>query len=1378
MSSSSHQHRAPTRINGSSSRRPASIAELAERALDNPWEEGKPLKYYLRVAEKCRRDGKEFMQKGDLEDAFVQFARAATLVLEKIPSHREYHDVLTPAHRQNLGLNGQDILDHLSNLKPSLVERYEKWIVAHPNWDPAQESEEQQQQQAEAEMQRRIQVEADEWKRQRDPPPPQPQREERIEQPKRQTPAISNAPDYTFSNPLVPPSVSPRPPQNEPFDYARMNAQLSIDGKSDRHQQEQDEMRRRQEEITRRRAEDRRREEQAGIAQRQYEAEAAARAARQGIPTHNATPLAATASAPSVLGPSSSFYPPNPPPPAPSSSFVSRPPPTSVQYPAMPSTSSSLHTPMATTSRPPSFLEQFPTADAPLMMPLESPTKYEGDSTDSETLQRQHDWRRGKQRHIEAHRTPTRPVRSPSYPPPITTTSPPPAEGQRILYPQLMSPHQKKQGYVPSLHSMFIPPTGSHIAPSTLLFESNTTPNAAQYNNRVLYADFLPPQSVPQQQQHTFSTPTHYLPPTQHYQPPQPQHQPHAAPSPAFQPPPEPSRSEDRIIRNKARSDAPELKTINLPRDCLPRFLAIAKVNTELNRETCGLLLGKDKGHKYVVTTLLVPKQHSTSDTCTMDEEELVLQFTEERSLITLGWIHTHPSQSCFMSSVDLHTHSGFQRMLPESFAVVCAPKSKPNFGIFRLTDPPGLKTILDCTAKEAFHPHPDLPIYTDADKGHVQMKDINLEIAHSPRMRPAKKNPILEFISQRRWTIFLVCIVLAFMQAGFFSGHRLHRHFDVYPDQIVEEWYWASQAAKWLRLAETHKKVLTEHPIPKLMDEAEEKFRQKVGRQSKTLQAAVAEYKRRYDRNPPKGFDKWWEFAVANNVTLVDEYDGLMKDLAPFYKLSGIEVKRRAEQVGQLPSIDLLRLRGGKPTMVNMNKGFVDSEVSARAHGFRRMIEKFQHLLPDLDFPINAKAEGRVLVPWEHQRYPNLTKEDSSNGIEDMLGGPFPPDWRGIGNVWEAWRRTCPPDSAARRLFSSLRNTFAGKPPNYLATNTTPPGNDFSFVPTTASTFDFCQKPYAHYTQGHFFSDWRTIPVLYPVFSPATTAGYLDIRIPSHYYYGSTKRYTYGWDPVNMQLKDVDDMEKPWEEKADIIFWRGASTGGGSHPPGFSHQYQRHRFLRMTSDESETNRTITFEDPPGSKNFVSVEVPIVELNDEVMDAAFVKITDAGNYPGGIEEMKKVHRMADAVPLGTHWSYKYLIDLDGMGYSGRFMSFLASDSAALKSTIYDEYYSDWIQPWVHFIPVSPSYRELYNIHAYFSGPSPTTIEFANASHPLVSTTGGSVEGDRRLRRIARAGKQWKKTIGRTIDMEVYVFRLCLEWARLCSEHREDMDFTL
>ncbi|KIY64646.1 JAB1/MPN domain-containing protein [Cylindrobasidium torrendii FP15055 ss-10] len=195
----------------------------------------------------------------------------------------------------------------------------------------------------------------------------------------------------------------------------------------------------------------------------------------------------------------------------------------------------------------------------------------------------------------------------------------------------------------------------------------------------------------------------------------------------------------DEANQSKTERGVP-LKTVYLPRACLHRFVAIAKANTMVNKETCGLLLGKmqqkkSHGHKrkedvFMVSTLLIPKQHATSDTCTMDEEESVMRFTEERGLITLGWIHTHPTQTCFMSSVDLHTHAGFQTMLPESFAVVCAPRQKPNYGIFRLTDPSGLGTILGCQARSAFHPHPEGPIYTDADRGHVTLKDeMSLEI-------------------------------------------------------------------------------------------------------------------------------------------------------------------------------------------------------------------------------------------------------------------------------------------------------------------------------------------------------------------------------------------------------------------------------------------------------------------------------------------------------------------------------------------------------------------------------------------------------------------------------------------------------------------------
>ncbi|KAJ3514417.1 hypothetical protein NLJ89_g2388 [Agrocybe chaxingu] len=587
-------------------------------------------------------------------------------------------------------------------------------------------------------------------------------------------------------------------------------------------------------------------------------------------------------------------------------------------------------------------------------------------------------------------------------------------------------------------------------------------------------------------------------------------------------------------------------------------------------------------------------------------------------------------------------------------------------------------------------------------------------------------------FVRRNSGYIFMFCVLFLFMQVGFHSGrkHRPKVERPVLVSNAPENWIPST-----LPFTDDKKSVIDEHPIPRLMEEAEAKYRKKLG-----------------------GFDEWWSFAQKYEVKMVDEYDGLMSDLKPFWDLPGEEIRRRAAQVGELPSIDC--------------------EVSARARGFRSMMGKFLSKLPDMDFPINALAEGRVLVPWEHRTYPNLTKQDSSQGVESMLGGPFRADWGDDGNVWEAWRRTCSPSTSARRLFSSLRTPFVSQNKNHFGSKAVSPGSAFSFVEATSSNVDFCQMPHAHYQQGHFFSDWRSIPALYPVFSPARAKGFLDIRIPSHYYYGSTQRYTYGWDSINLELKEVDPMEIPWEEKIDKIFWRGATTGGGSRPPGFAPQYQRHRFLRMASDHSNATRVVTFADPPSSTTkWVAAEVPVGELNEEIMDAAFVKAVSASTYPGGLSALRKDHRFGDSVPLGRHWAYKYLIDLDGMSYSGRFLAFLASDSVPIKSTVYDEFFTDWIQPWVHFIPLSTSYKEIYNIHAYFSGAPKAALQAINSTVAnLPADQRISIEGDKRLRRIARAGKRWKQTIGRTLDLEAYVYRLCLEWARLWADDRDSMNY--
>lgn len=211
-----------------------------------------------------------------------------------------------------------------------------------------------------------------------------------------------------------------------------------------------------------------------------------------------------------------------------------------------------------------------------------------------------------------------------------------------------MSQHQLKQGYAPSLQSMFInqglSATSGTGPSSSLLFVPEGPPPNSLYPSAALPRPTSYTYGPPQPQHHSsYSASSPYGVPSPYTAyPPGPSRQ--APVVPPTVPPGPPRQDESRISKPnpKARAEDPvpgELKNVSVPRDCLPKFLSIAAINTARNRETCGLLLGKDKGNKFAVTTLLVPKQHSTSDTCTMDEEELVMEFTEERSLITLGWV-------------------------------------------------------------------------------------------------------------------------------------------------------------------------------------------------------------------------------------------------------------------------------------------------------------------------------------------------------------------------------------------------------------------------------------------------------------------------------------------------------------------------------------------------------------------------------------------------------------------------------------------------------------------------------------------------------------------------------------------------------------------
>ncbi|KPV75135.1 glycosyltransferase family 90 protein [Rhodotorula graminis WP1] len=114
--------------------------------------------------------------------------------------------------------------------------------------------------------------------------------------------------------------------------------------------------------------------------------------------------------------------------------------------------------------------------------------------------------------------------------------------------------------------------------------------------------------------------------------------------------------------------------------------------------------------------------------------------------------------------------------------------------------------------------------------------------------------------------------------------------------------------------------------------------------------------------------------------------------------------------------------------------------------------------------------------------------------------------------------------------------------------------------------------------------------------------------------------------------------------------------------------------------------------------------------------------------------------------------YKYILDVDGNGWSGRFHRLMSTNSLILKSTAFPEWYSDRIQPWVHYVPVKVDYSDLYPVLAFFKG----APEDGRGGH------------DELAERIAAQGKQWADENWRWVDMQAYLLRLLLEYARLVN----------
>ena len=146
--------------------------------------------------------------------------------------------------------------------------------------------------------------------------------------------------------------------------------------------------------------------------------------------------------------------------------------------------------------------------------------------------------------------------------------------------------------------------------------------------------------------------------------------------------------------------------------------------------------------------------------------------------------------------------------------------------------------------------------------------------------------------------------------------------------------------------------------------------------------------------------------------------------------------------------------------------------------------------------------------------------------------------------------------------------------------------------------------------------------------------------------------------------------------------------------------------------------------------------------------------------------LEPLYAVGETVDMLDMFMHKYLPDIDGNSFSGRWRAFLRSGSIPMKATIYTEWHDARLVPWVHFVPMDNSFADYHGILEYFAGFDPDEVGASGAHH---------VEGhDEAGREIAEEGRSWAKKVLRHEDMLVYMHRLILEYARVTNDERGRM----
>ena len=525
-------------------------------------------------------------------------------------------------------------------------------------------------------------------------------------------------------------------------------------------------------------------------------------------------------------------------------------------------------------------------------------------------------------------------------------------------------------------------------------------------------------------------------------------------------------------------------------------------------------------------------------------------------------------------------------------------------------------------------------------------------------------------------------------------------------------------------------------HPIDQLVRDAEKSWMSTVDSQSQTLEAAVAEYRRRYGIPPPPNFDKWYEFAKRKNVQLIDEYDGIYHSILPFWALPPATIRARAREAqGFGPNMVMgLLVRDGKAKYVEGGQDWLQQAAVG-------MMEQFVQYLPDMDLVFNTHDEPRVVVPHDElSRLVQIAKDENmpaaqkqptprnsfSSRPSDVNSGQRVEEFKTTRfnvyahqPVWLPSRLSCSPESPARPLDESVASD------NLTAYAL----GELGFVYNHTAFSDVCNSPSLGTSHGFFDrpNAFNVVHDLFPIFSQSKMSSFQDILYPSPWYW---------YDKV--EYDGMKDM--PWKTKINKLYWRGSTTGGFSRNGGWRRQHRQKLVGRLNGLDSakimqNANKNSENPDVPNWK----VEEVQRSDYDALMDVHFSHVGQCDE--GDCDAQREFFDIVKGDDQQAAWKYQYLLDIDGNAFSGRFYAFLKSHSLTFKMAVFREWHEEWIKPWVHYIPLSLRAEEALESVRYLSR---------------------EPEGTQQAVRMAEAGREWAGKALRNEDFEVWFFRLLLE----------------